>query len=180
MQTPRSKITRRDRAVEDDGWIEAILTRAPAGTLATAVDGQPFQATLMFAYDSGRRAIYLHKARHGRVWENLQMNSRACFTVAEMGRLLPGSTAMSFSVEYSSVVVFATAVLVEEPAEAEHALQMLLDKYFPHLRPEQDYRPITPEERNATAVYRLEIEEWSGKTKAAPDDFPGAFSYENI
>jgi hypothetical protein len=54
---------------------------------------------------------------------------------------------------------------------------MLLDKYFSHLRPGSDYRPITPGEREATAVYRLEISEWSAKRKLVADDFPGAFKW---
>jgi len=173
----RSQVTRQDRAVYDEGWITAFLQRGPSGVLATDADGQAFLCTLLFVYDPSRRAIYLHKARRGRVWENLQANPRVCFSTAEMGRLLPASTALNFSVEYSSVVVFGRAGLVDDPLEAEHALQMLLDKYFPHLRPGRDYRPITPGERDAAAVYRLEIEEWSGKRKTAAEDFAGAFLY---
>lgn len=163
--------------MEDSRWIEALLQRAAMGTLATAVNGQPYQSTLLFVYDAQRRAIYLHTGRKGRVWDNLRANPRACFTAAEMGRLLPADTALNFSVEYRSVVAFGNAQLVEDPAEAETALQLFLDKYFPHLHPGQDYRPITAGEREATAVYRLEIEEWSGKKKEAAEDFPGAFHY---
>lgn len=145
------------------------------GTLATAQGEQPFQSTLLFVYDPGRHAIYLHSARRGMVWENVQANPRVCFTAAEMGRLLPAATALNFSVEYRSVVVFGMLHLVDDPAEAEYGLQILLDKYFPHLHPGSDYRPITSGELKATAVYRLDVEEWSGKRKAVDDDFPGAF-----
>lgn len=119
----------------------------------------------------------MHTARRGRVWENFRANPRTCFTAAEMGRLLPAETARNFSVEYSSVVVFGNTVLVEDPGEAEYGLQLILDKYFSHLHPGQDYCLITPGERKATAVYRLEIEEWSGKRKAVSENFPGAFWY---
>ena len=57
------------------------------------------------------------------------------------------------------------------------ALQMLLDRYFPQYRPERDYRPIQREELARTAVYRIEIQSWSGKRKQVADDFPGAFTY---
>jgi nitroimidazol reductase NimA-like FMN-containing flavoprotein (pyridoxamine 5'-phosphate oxidase superfamily) len=92
-----------------------------------------------------------------------------------MGRLLPADTAMNFSNEYQSVVVFGCARLLEDPREAERALQLLLDRYFPHLHPGQDYRPITESELNATAVFCLDIEEWSGKRKTVGKDFPGSF-----
>ena len=55
--------------------------------------------------------------------------------------------------------------------------QQLLDKYAPHLCPGRDYRPIQPEELAVTSVYRIAIDEWSGKQKVAPADHPGALLY---
>jgi hypothetical protein len=150
------------------------------GTIATSVDGQPYLSTLLFVYDETRHAIYLHTGRRGRIWDNIQANPQACFTATHMGRLLPAATALNFSVEYQSVVAFGALRLIDEPVEAELALQMLMDKYFTHLHPGIDYRPITQIELTATAVFRLDIEEWSGKQKSAADEFPGAFEWPNL
>jgi nitroimidazol reductase NimA-like FMN-containing flavoprotein (pyridoxamine 5'-phosphate oxidase superfamily) len=174
---PRAEVRRRDRAVADEGWIRGVLRRAPLGTLATARDGQPFVNMNLFVYDEPANVLYLHTARAGRTLANIDAEERVCFGVAEMGRLLPAPTALHFSVEYAGVVVFGRARVVEDEAEAGRALQQLLDKYAPHLRPGQDYRPIQPEELAVTAVYRIEIDEWSGKQKVAPPDHPGAFWY---
>lgn len=174
----RSAVTRQDRAIYDREWIAAFLREAGMITLATAKDGQPYLSTLLFVYDEARHAVYLHTGRRGRVWENATPGARACLSAAAMGRLLPAPTALNFSVEYRSVVIFGPIRLVEDPGEAEAALQMLLDKYFGHLRPGADYRPITSGEMDATAVFRVDVEEWSGKQKAAPADFPGAFEWE--
>lgn len=168
---------RADRAVDDDAWIRAFLEEAPLGFLATSHDGQPFLNSNLFVYDEPRRAIYLHTANVGRTQANIQLNDRVCFSVATMGRLLPAKEALEFSVEYGSVVVFGRAVAVDDPVEAEEGLQLLLDKYAPHLRPGEDYRPITPEELKRTGVLRLDIESWSGKKKQVAADFPGAFDY---
>jgi nitroimidazol reductase NimA-like FMN-containing flavoprotein (pyridoxamine 5'-phosphate oxidase superfamily) len=173
----RTEVRRRDRAVADAEWIRGVLRRAPMGTLATARDGQPFVNMNLFVYDELAHAIYLHTARAGRTPGNVAAEERVCFSVAEMGRLLPAPTALHFSVEYAGVVVFGRARIIEDETEAERALQLLLDKYAPHLRPGRDYRPIQPEELAVTAVYRIAIEEWSGKQKVAPPDHPGAFWY---
>lgn len=175
-----SHVTRQDRAISDTAWIAEFLQRTPLGTLATSTNQQAFQSTLLFVYDANRHAIYLHTARRGRVWENLRANPAVCFTAAEMGRLLPAETALNFSVEYRSVVAFGKCLLLEDAQEAEQALQLLLDKYFPHLKPGLNYRPITANELDATAVYRMDIDEWSGKQKKAPADHPGAFLWENL
>ena len=95
-----------------------------------------------------------------------------------MGRLLPAPEALEFSVEYAGVVTFGTGRVVEEQDEARTALQMLLDKYAPHLRPGVDYRATTDDELKRTAVYRIDIEAWSGKQKEVPEDFPGAFALD--
>tara|TARA_B100000029_G_scaffold434354_1_gene447675 strand:+ start:921 stop:1241 length:321 start_codon:yes stop_codon:yes gene_type:complete len=92
-----------------------------------------------------------------------------------MGRLLPAPEALEFSVEYSGFTAFGKGSIVEDPEEARVALQMLLDKYAPHLKPGVDYRPTTDQELARTAVYGIDIETWSGKQKEESPDFPGAY-----
>jgi nitroimidazol reductase NimA-like FMN-containing flavoprotein (pyridoxamine 5'-phosphate oxidase superfamily) len=172
-----TQIRRQDRAVTDEAWIKAFLHRAPYGVLATSHAGQPFVNTNLFVYDEAAHAIYLHTAPVGRTQANVEANGRVCFSISEMGRLLPADVALEFSVEFAGVTVFGTATILTDETEKRHGLQMLLDKYCPHLRPGQDYRPITVEELQRTAVYRIDIEQWSGKQKQVADDFPGAFFY---
>ncbi len=177
---PISQVRRKDRAVTDDAWIREFLHRAPMGVLATAVDDQPFINANLFVYDESKQAIYMHTARLGRTRTNIEANGRVCFSVSEMGRLLPANVALEFSVEYAGVTVFGTATVVADPKEAAYGLQRLLDKYFSHLKPGVDYRAIIDEELRRTAVYRIDIEQWSGKQKQVADDFPGAFFYGEL
>ena len=67
--------------------------------------------------------------------------------------------------------------VVEEPDQAKHGLQLLCDKYFPHLKPGVDYETTTDSDLKVTAVLRINIESWSGKESKAPDDFPGALYF---
>ncbi|MFN8561929.1 MAG: pyridoxamine 5'-phosphate oxidase family protein [Anaerolineae bacterium] len=175
---PLNEVRRADRSKPDD-WIAAMLHRAPFAALATVDDGQPFINSNLFVYDEAAHAIYMHTAWVGRTRANVDADERVCFSVSEMGRLLPADEALEFSVEYSGVIVFGRAHVVEG-AEAEHGLQMLLDKYFPHLKPERDYRPIVAEELARTSVYKIAIDSWSGKQKAADAEFPGAFLYGEL
>lgn len=174
---PISQVRRTDRAVEDENWIRAFLHRTAVGVLATVDNGQPFLNSNLFVYDEAAHAIYMHTATHGRTHDNIEGGGLVCFTATEMGRLLPAREALEFSVEYASVVVFGVGELVTARDECLHGLQLLLDKYAPHLRPGQDYRPITDGELKRTAVYRIDITEWSGKKKEVAPDFPGAFLF---
>lgn len=174
----QTEVRRRDRAVDDDAWIVDFLRVAPIGTLATVHDGQPFINTNLFVFDESRRVVYMHTAGAGRTRANVDGDERVCFAASEMGRLLPSPRAFNMSVEYAGVVAFGRARVIADVDEKRRALEMLVDKYFAHLRPVEDYALPSPEELAATAVYRIEIEGWSGKRKQAEPEFPGAFTWD--
>ncbi|MCA9927470.1 MAG: pyridoxamine 5'-phosphate oxidase family protein [Anaerolineales bacterium] len=177
---PFSHIRRSDREVTEEQWIRTFLHRAAFGHLATVYEGQPFINSNLFVFDEAKHAIYFHTAHVGRTTANVAEHERVCFSISTMGRLLPADVALEFSVEYSGVVVFGTAVILTDPQEKEHGLQLLLNKYAPHLHPGRNYRPITAEELKRTGVYRINIEQWSGKKKEVDADFPGAYFYEDV
>jgi nitroimidazol reductase NimA-like FMN-containing flavoprotein (pyridoxamine 5'-phosphate oxidase superfamily) len=174
-----TKIRRKDRS-KDDAWIRAFLARAGFGTMATVQDERPFLVTRNFAYDEAAHAIYMHGAKAGRTHECAQQAPQVCFSASEMGRLLPAQRAMNFGTEFGGVVAFGRLHAVDDPDEAKHGLQLLLDKYFPHLKPDVDYEPIADIDLNVTAVLRIDIASWSGKEKKAPGDFPGAFTFDDV
>ncbi len=176
----RAALRRRDRGKED-AWIRAFLAQASFGFLATVDDdGQPFLNSNIFVYDEERHCVYLHTARTGRTRENLDGGEKVAFSVAAMGRLLPAPEALEFSVEYAGVVIFGRGSVVQDADESTEALRVLLEKYAPHLRYGQDYREVTAGELKRTAVYRVDIEAWSGKQKEAAADFPGAYDPPTI
>ena len=61
------------------------------------------------------------------------------------------------------MIVFGTAHLITDPAEARKALYGLIQKYFPAMTAGKEYREITDKELRATSVYAIAIESWSGK-----------------
>jgi nitroimidazol reductase NimA-like FMN-containing flavoprotein (pyridoxamine 5'-phosphate oxidase superfamily) len=173
---PPDQLRREDRSMEEP-QIRDLLHRAPFGVLATVHDGQPFINSNLFVFNEQAHTIYLHTARVGRTRANVEAHGKVCFSISEMGRLLPADEALEFSVEYAGVTIFGIGALVSDPEEMRTGLQMLLDKYFPHLRPGVHYRPITDDELRRTSVFRIQIESWSGKEKKADDDSPGALTY---
>lgn len=175
---PFGAMRRRDRA-RDDAWIRAFLHSGAWGALATISEGQPFINTNLYVFDEDAHAIYLHTARIGRTRSNVERGDPVCFSVSEMGRILPNEIALEFSVEYAGVTVFGRAAVVEDDVEKARALQLLLDKYAPHLKPERDYRSANQEELDRTSVFRIDIDRWSGKANEKAADFPGAFAYDD-
>ena len=161
---------RADRQLSDEAAINDLLQRAEVGYLATSLDGQPFINSNLFWYDGER--LFFHTARKGQTRSNIEANPKVCFTITERGRYLPADVALEFSVEYTGVVLFGRATILEDDETQRYALQGLLDKYFPHLKPGHDYRPIVEDELKRTSVFAVEIEAISGKRKVADPDFP--------
>lgn len=177
LNDPPTRIRRSDREVVDETWMKRFLNTAAVGTLATTHAGQSYANTNLFVYDETAHCIYLHTARVGRTRANAEADDRVCFSIMEMGRLLPAAEALEFSVEYAGLVIFGRIKVVDDEEEATSALQSLLDKYAPHLEAGNDYRPPVKEELLRTSVFRISIENWSAKKKEVEPDFAGAFFF---
>lgn len=179
LQREATEIRRTDRAVEDESWMRTFLRHAAVGTLATLHGDQPFVNTNLFVYDESSHSIILHTARVGRTRANIEQHKKVCFSVMELGRLLPAPVALEFSAEYAGLIAFGSMRIISDETEAIAALQLLMEKYAPHLCAGRDYRPPTLEELGRTSVFRLGIESWSAKKKEVNQDFAGAYSYND-
>jgi len=183
LNRPLHQPRRRDRAIADGAWIEAFLDRMPVMTLALLSSGHPFVNTNLFAFNATQRTVVIHTAPFGRLIETVDAapdGVPACLTAFEMGRLLPAERAKNFSVEYSSVTAFGTLRRLHEPETIATALHALMDKYAPHLAAGTDYAPASDDELRTTGTFCFHIEAWSGKQKVAPNDFAGAYSYQEV
>jgi nitroimidazol reductase NimA-like FMN-containing flavoprotein (pyridoxamine 5'-phosphate oxidase superfamily) len=179
LNQPLNKIRRKERG-KDDAWIKSFLARSEFGTIATVQGDQPFLVTRNFVYVEALHAIYMHGATKGRTFETAGEAPKVCFSASKAGRLTPADRAMNLGTEYESMVAFGRLHIVEDSDEAKRSLQLLSEKYFPHLEYGVDYEAVDDTDLKVTAVLRIDIESWSGKEKRVAEDFPGAFYYGEV
>ena len=175
-----TQICRANKAISDESWIKKFLMKAPVGVLATVFEDQPFLSTKLFVYNEARHAIYLHSADKGRVYLNVGINPKVCFTAYDMGRFLPAERSREFGVEFESVVVFGQIEIVQNQQEVIEVLEELMVKYAPHLKLGVDYARIQEDELHGMALYRLEILGWSAKQDEGDPNHPGAYRYDQV
>lgn len=144
-------------------WIKEFLHRAAVGHIAHNRGDQPFVTPTNFWFDEARKRIIFHSNIAGRTRDNLEHNPKVCMEASEYGRFLPANTALEFGIQFRSVMVFGTVQILEDIQEKSEVLNKLLKKYFPHMTPGIEYRPITTQELARTTVYAINIESWSGK-----------------
>lgn len=175
LDRPLTQVRRKDRQLEDPAWMDRFLERAAFGHCAVCHEGQPFINSNLFWYDG--TAIWLHTAPVGRFRAVVEAGShQVCFTVAEHGRILPADTPMEFSTEYAGVQVYGHLEIVTDRAMKRCALEGLMTKYAPHLKPGADYHPMPDDDIDKTSVFRLVVRERVGKHNVKPADYP-AYPY---
>jgi nitroimidazol reductase NimA-like FMN-containing flavoprotein (pyridoxamine 5'-phosphate oxidase superfamily) len=148
---------------QNDRWIVDFLNRSKIGHIATRWDGQPFLTPSTFWYDAVHHEIIFHSNMVGRVRANAERHAEVCFETSEYGRFLPSNVALEFSLQYESVIVFGKIQIVEDEGKKRKGLTGLIEKYFPGMKPGEEYRPITEKELKQTSVYAIKIDHWSGK-----------------
>ena len=168
---------RADRTVTGDEWIRAFLREAAFGVIAMSGAGRPYLNVNLFVFDEAEHAIFFHTWGGGRTRRETGANPEVCFAAFRMGRLLPAERIADYSVEYASVLVFGSAVVVTDAVRARRAQELPLRKYFPHKEPGRDFAPFTDAELLRAAVYRLSIAGWSAKRNAEAKDYAGAFVF---
>jgi len=144
--------------------IYPILDEALICHVGIVEEGQPIVIPTIHARVDDR--LYEHGSSASRMLRSLKTGVPMCVTVTILDGLVFARSAFHHSVNYRSVVVFGVALEVTDPQEKYDALKAVVD----HVAPNRwdDVRRPTEQERKATSVLRLPLEEVSAKIRTCP------------
>lgn len=170
------------KAVSDSDWILKFLAEQETGVLGLIDGDTPHLVTQLFVYDDDEGVIFMHGAQGGRAYGLVEGGdrSRASFTTSEKGRYIPAEEPVNFTVEYSSVVAYGTIDLLTDDDGKRQVLEQFMQKYAPQLTEGVDYEEMTAESIDRTAVYRLDVDSWSGKNGWKDSETPGAYDLDSV
>lgn len=149
---------RSEREVTAQSEIDEIINECDCCRLGFSDGNEVYIVPLSFGYDPERQIFYFHSAKEGRKIELIRQNGRAGFELDCGHRLLPGKAACGYSYAYRSVIGTGRISLVEDPAERERALELILEHYTGRSGWAFDEHSV-----QAAAVIRLEVEKLSCK-----------------
>ena len=153
MREMRRKDRERDRS-----FAEAVVDTCLYAVLATVNgDGSPYCVPLSIVREG--EIIYFHCAREGRKIDNLKSRSRVCLSCVGNAEEPPDH----FTVVYESAIVSGAAEEVTEDEEKVRALRLLCERHTPANMAAFDAEMAR--EYQATAVWKIHIEEISGKQR---------------
>lgn len=158
MKYTTSNIRRQDRLL-DEGQALHLLKNSEYGVLSVqAENGGAYAVPVNYAWDGGS-SLYIHCAPEGRKLRCIDACNRVSFCVVGRTKILPAK----FSTEYESIVLSCTAIRNLQADERMKALMLLLEKYSPGEM--ESGRKYAEKSFDRTEVIRLDISEWSGKSK---------------
>jgi uncharacterized protein len=161
----RTRVVREaDRAVYDREAVYRILDEGFICHVGFNLDGQPF--VIPTSYGRSGDNLFIHGSAASRMLRNLEGGIPVCVTVTLLDGLVLARSIFNHSMNYRSVVILGTAVVVEDPAEKLEALRRLSE----HILPGRwaDARQPNQKELKATFALRLPIQEFSAKVRQGP------------
>ncbi len=164
---PSARVTvkrRAQRAVYDAAAVHAILDAALICHVAHIIDRSP--VVLPTIHGRIDDSLYLHGSVASRMLRTLTSGTECCATATVIDGLVLARSAFHHSMNYRSVVVFGTAVLVEDDDEKVAAMRAMTERIVPGRWDE--VRPPSPAELAQTKVLRLALHESSAKVRTGP------------
>jgi len=128
--TPRTRVVREaERAVYDREIAYQILDEAFLCHVGFNVNGQPFVIPTSFGHSGDN--LYIHGSAASRMLRALDQGIPVCVTVTLLDGLVLARSIFNHSMNYRSVVILGTAILVTNPDEKLEALRLLSEHILP-------------------------------------------------
>ena len=159
----RSIRSRQNDRARDLAFCLDLIDRCTHGVVAIATDeGAPYCLPLSLVRVD--RSLYFHGAKQGRKAELLRTHPRVSVTF--VGRDCPAFLPpYEYTTFFQSVLAVGTVHPVTDPEEQAAALRALCRKLTPDAMDEAVFSRAVREDLKHTAVWRIDLEELSGKEK---------------
>ncbi|MCX4029300.1 pyridoxamine 5'-phosphate oxidase family protein [Endozoicomonas sp. SM1973] len=155
----------RKRASYDKAVINQILDAGILCHVGFEDNGHP--VVLPTAYVRSQQQLIIHGAANGRFFKCLAEGALCCVTVSHLDGIVLARSAFHHSVNYRCVMLFGRFKALTELNAKRIALDHLMEGCSPG-RIDDNIRPASEKELNATAVLMMDITEASAKVRQGP------------
>lgn len=153
---------RKDRR-RDEEFSLALIDRCTHGVMAlNTEEGIPYCLPLTFARVD--KSLYFHCAKEGRKLELLRRDPRVCITFVGRDDPTYKEPAGYYTTMFASAIVTGSACEVTQEEEKVLALRAICAKTLPAHMQEEKFARAIAESLSVTAVWRVDMEEISGKS----------------
>lgn len=147
---------RGEKEIRDTEDLCEILQVARVCRIGMAVNSVPYIVPVSFAYADG--SLYFHSAKQGRKIDMLKRNPNVCFEVTSEDAIVSAPRACAWGASYRCVMGTGVARFLEEPAEKQRALDLVMLKYGGRSGWDFDATSL-----DRMCVVRIDVGEMTGK-----------------
>lgn len=152
---------RKDREITGLDEKLALLKDRKVCRLGISLHDEPYIVPLNFGWTFADNALtlYFHSAKEGKKTDIMRANPRACFEVDCNHALIRADTACKYGFRFTSLIGFGNITFIENQEEKRLALNVLMR----HQTGEDKPFDFTDAEIDAVSVFKLSVNEWTGK-----------------
>jgi hypothetical protein len=149
------------RANYDQKTIYSILDEALFCTISYVAEGRPFSIPTAFVRHSNK--IYIHGSVGSHFIREIEKGIPVCISVTLVDAMVVARSAFHHSVNYRSLVIFASAEKVERTEDKKDAFEWLTNKMVPG---SWEYlRPVKENEISKTVALAFSLQDASAKIR---------------
>jgi nitroimidazol reductase NimA-like FMN-containing flavoprotein (pyridoxamine 5'-phosphate oxidase superfamily) len=163
MNSPERKMRRKDREITNINDKIAVISKCKVCRLGLSENNYPYIVPLNYGYTykNEKLTLFFHGAKEGRKIEIIKNNNNACFEIDCDTKLIEAEKPFNYSYEFKSIIGFGKIVFPETNEEKTNGLNELMKQ---QTGKEIKYS-YTEEELKSVCVYKMEVEEFTGKQK---------------
>lgn len=162
MNYNNESVRRQDRLLTEPAAIE-LFSGGEYGVLSLQAEaGGGYGIPMNYVWD-GESRIYLHCATEGEKLRCIAANNKASFCVVGKTEVISAK----FTTNYESIILKCIAEPVHDDVERVRALELLVEKYSSDFK--SNGHSYISKFISQTTIIRLQVYEWSGKTKFLAD-----------
>ena len=145
----------------DPAVVHAILDEGFVCHVGFVHDGAPVVIPTNYGRDGN--TLFIHGSAASRMLRTLEQGVPVSIAVTLVDGLVLARSAFHHSINYRSVVIFGTAVAVNDPEEKNEALRLFTEQLIPGRWDE--VRQPAPQELKGTSVLKIALDEASAKVR---------------
>jgi nitroimidazol reductase NimA-like FMN-containing flavoprotein (pyridoxamine 5'-phosphate oxidase superfamily) len=154
---------RKDKEISDIDEKLKIIAENKICRLGLSENNYPYIVPLNygFSYNDGTLTLYFHGATEGKKMDIIKRNNNVCFEIDCDTGLIEGEAPCNYGYEFKSIIGFRKIIILEAKKKKIIGLHYLMKQ-----QTGKDIKySYTEEELNGVCVYKMEVEEFTGKQK---------------
>ena len=154
---------RKDKEITDIRDKINLIKKCKVCRIGLSENNKPYIIPLNYGYDfqNNTLTLFFHSAKEGKKMDIIKKNNNACFEVDCDNQLIEAEKACKYSYAFKSIIGFGKIIFFEDVNEKIYGL----NKIMQHQTGKEDVFTFSPNEMKNVAVYKMVVEEFTGKQK---------------